>query len=222
MYKSSILIFSVTLVLCLNPLSVAAYRPILNTRPSNFLNMVSTVAPTNNPDDVSGKSITKEIMSFFSERTANAETDAILRSRLKSSEVLEKLDGMHMITLLFQSARARSHFYVSILSSVNLILFFSGDESRHLYHLKQCYKSLAIGIKNGTAAITNDLLFFIMSPPLIRSERDISTFMYGINSLECVDEIDGKLIKLAAKKIGESSAALTSRAIGNGILFITT
>ena len=68
-----------------------------------------SVLDTNvNPDEVTGKSITKEIMSFFSERSPpNVETDAILRNRLKSSEVVNKLDGMHMITLLFQSARAR-------------------------------------------------------------------------------------------------------------------
>ena len=68
--------------------------------------MATTATPTN-PDEITGKSITKEIMSFFAERQANVETDELLRSRLKSREVAEKLDGIHMITLLFQSARAR-------------------------------------------------------------------------------------------------------------------
>jgi hypothetical protein len=132
-----------------------------------------------NPDEISGKSITKEIMNFFAEKVPNSETDAAMRSRLASSEVSNKLDGMHMITLLFQSARARRR--VRSVVSIDLILNKLENWSSEW------------------------------------SERDISTFLYGIISLECVDDVDGKLLKLAAKKISESTAVLSSRSIGNAL-----
>jgi hypothetical protein len=49
------------------------------------------------------------------------------------------------------------------------------------------------------------------------SERDISAFAYGIRSLEGIDTNDAELIKLGAIKINESSAILSSRAIGNAL-----
>ena len=129
--------------------------------------------------EISGKSITKEIMSFFAEKKPNLESDQSFRNRLKSFEVFNKLDGMHMITLLFQSARARRR------------------------------------VKNFIPL--EDMLLKLQEWNKEWSERDISTFLYGIYSLECVDEIDGKLLKLAAKKISESSAILSSRSIGNSL-----
>lgn len=49
------------------------------------------------------------------------------------------------------------------------------------------------------------------------SERDISTFVYGIRSLECIDPIEAKMLKFAANKIAESKGVLSSRAIGNAL-----
>ena len=49
------------------------------------------------------------------------------------------------------------------------------------------------------------------------SERDISAFAYGIRSLEGLDATDSELIKLGATKISESSATVSSRAIGNAL-----
>lgn len=51
------------------------------------------------------------------------------------------------------------------------------------------------------------------------SERDISTFVYGIRSLDNtgVDQNDGPLLKFAAQQIAVSDADLSSRSIGNAL-----
>ena len=51
------------------------------------------------------------------------------------------------------------------------------------------------------------------------SERDISTFVYGIRALDNtgVDENEGLMLKLVAKKIAESDAIMTSRSVGNAL-----
>lgn len=51
------------------------------------------------------------------------------------------------------------------------------------------------------------------------SERDISTFVYGIRALDNtgVDGNDQLMLKLAARKISESDAVLSSRSIGNAL-----
>jgi hypothetical protein len=46
------------------------------------------------------------------------------------------------------------------------------------------------------------------------TERDISTFVYGIRALECLEKVDIELLKLGAKKISKSPAKLSSRSIG--------
>ena len=149
--------------------------------------MATTTVPATGPEEVTGKTITQEVMAFFGDKEYTQERDVLFKARLGSSEVVNKLDGMHMITLLFQSARARrrTRNFISVETVIDKL---EGWEKEW-------------------------------------SERDISFFMYGINSLECVDEVDGKLLKLAARKISESNAQLTSRAIGNalyGLQGITT
>ena len=55
-------------------------------------------------EEVTAKSITNEIVSFYSGARVN---ETIIRNRLEDPEVKNKLDGMHMMTLMFQSARKR-------------------------------------------------------------------------------------------------------------------
>lgn len=161
--------------------------PRFTHRNTHTIDMVATATPPTDPGEISGKTITKEIMSFFGERKENILADTNIRNRLLTQEVVEKLDGMHMITLLFQSARARRRVKAFIPLDLMLTKLTEWDKEW--------------------------------------SERDISTFLYGINSLECIDEIDGKLLKLAALKIRQSNASLSSRSIGNalyGLQGITT
>jgi len=49
------------------------------------------------------------------------------------------------------------------------------------------------------------------------SERDISTFVYGIRSMACIDAKEGQVLRLGAQRIKESTAIMTSRGIGNAL-----
>ncbi len=101
------------------------------------------------------------------------------RERLADENVKKYMDGMHIITILFQCARTKKL-------------------SKNIIPVKFMLEKLQ--------SWSNEW-----------SERDISTFVYGIRSLECLDPVEGELLKLSAKKIDESKAILTSRAIGNAL-----
>ena len=87
-------------------------------------------------------------MQFFSERNIDANLENSFKSRLSHPDVSSKLDGMHMITLLFQCSRARRR--IKQLLPPALVL-----EKLNKWENEW-------------------------------SERDISTFVYGLRSLECV------------------------------------
>lgn len=148
----------------------------------------TTASPVQPSDEITAKSITNDILSFFQDRDRpTMEKDTVFANRLNSTEVSSKLDGLHMITLLYNCARARrrASVFIDIETIVNKIEVWDREWN----------------------------------------ERDISYFMYGINSLDCVNDIDGKLLKLAANKIEASSSVLASRGIGNalyGLQGITT
>ena len=98
---------------------------------------------------------------------------------LLDEKVVPLLDGMHIITILFQSAR-RKKLAADVLP------------------LSVMTSKLATWEKEW-------------------SERDISTFMYGIRSLPCVSKEEFEFLKMAATKISLSKASLSSRAIGNAL-----
>jgi hypothetical protein len=128
---------------------------------------------TGSSEGSTGKLLTKEIMAYFGESRGDQKKELQFKKRMYDAEVAGQLDGMHMMTLLFQSARSRRK--VKNIMPVELVL-----------------KSLSSWGREW-------------------SERDISTFVYGVRSLECIDDSDSKLLKLGAKKITESGALLTSR-----------
>jgi len=151
---------------------------------SRPLCLTADVAPASSTGqgEVNAKTVTKEIMTFFSVQAPRRGVgiparDEAFSAKLKRDAAL--IDGQHVITILFQSARANR-------------------KARELVPIK-----------------------FIMSK--LRSwdrewsERDISTFVYGIRSLECIDADDGELLRLGAEKIKASSSVMTSRGIGNAL-----
>lgn len=147
--------------------------------------LASTISSSKMTDvnEISPKSVTKEIMAFFTTPTGPV-TAAKARDNAFTAKMLDPMtrvhvDGMHIITLLFQSARSKRR-------AVTLL--------PHSYMLEK-----------------------LQAWDREWSERDISTFIYGIRSLECVNIIEGQILQFGAKKISESNAALTSRAIGNAL-----
>ena len=173
-YSSLLLIICIVNISALVPKSVRS----VSSRQS-FLSAVATKAPTSgSPSEVTPKSVTAEIMQFFNLNVA-ARKDAVFQKRLSNEEVKRNLDGLHIITLLFQSARSKRL-------------------AKDLIPLKFLVERLGAWNREW-------------------SERDISMFVYGVRSLEGLDTIEGDLLRLGAKKISESSASLTSRAIGNAL-----
>ena len=134
---------------------------------------------TTESSEVNAKSVTKEIMSFFSLPVIDQKNTINFKMRLESADVWDSLDGMHMITILFQSARTRRL-------------------AKNIIPIEKILMKLKSWDREWT-------------------ERDISTFVYGIKSLECINTVDGDLLRLGAKKILESRAVLSSRAIGNAL-----
>lgn len=105
--------------------------------------------------------------------------DPTFQKRLSNEEVKKNIDGLHVITILFQSARSRRM-------------------AKSFLNTKFMYDRLKAWDREW-------------------SERDISMFVYGVRSLEGVDAFEGKILELAAQKINESKAVLSSRAIGNAL-----
>ncbi len=130
---------------------------------------------------VSAKSITKEIMSFFAKPASviTSKEDVDFAMHLVEDSVVVHLDGMHIITILFQSARSR----------------------------RRARSVMPVGL----------MLAVLENWEKEWTERDISTFVYGIRSLDCVSTEECGMLKLAAKKIDASSAVMSGRAIGNAL-----
>lgn len=131
-------------------------------------------------EEITPKTVTKEIMNYFAQSTTiDIKKDSLFGKRILEDKRKENLDGLHILTILFQSARTKR--------IVNNIL----PSDFMLETLKK------------------------WNP--IWSERDISTFVYGVRALECLDPSDGELLKFGASKIMESTVQLSSRAIGNAL-----
>ena len=169
------------LVVCIVNISALIPRSI-NSSPSRLsskLSVVATKSASGVPStEVTPKSVTAEIMQYFNQNVAQRK-DAIFQKRLANEEVMKNIDGLHIITVLFQSARSRRL-------------------AKDLIPLKFLVDRLGSWNRNW-------------------SERDISMFVYGVRSLEGLDSLEGDLLRLGAKKITESTASLTSRAIGNAL-----
>jgi hypothetical protein len=165
----------ISLVLC------AIQSSSFKTLPIRYkINIVVSAqgSATNDFDLTTGKSVTKEIMAYFM-GDRKLESDIKFRNRLSDIQVDTCLDGMHILTILFQCARSK-RLAKSIISA------------------KVMYNKL-------------------LNWNVVWSERDISTFVYGIKSLEGIDEDEGLLLLFGAEKIRESKAVLSSRSIGNAL-----
>lgn len=172
---------AVLLIVCLGTLSALNPKAITTSRSRTSLKLSSTTTKTASgapSADVTPKSVTAEIMQYFNQ-AGGTRKDAIFQKRLANEEVKKNIDGLHIITILFQSARSKRL-------------------AKDLIPLKFLVERLASWNREW-------------------SERDISMFVYGVRSLEGLDSIEGDLLRLGAKKISESSASLTSRAIGNAL-----
>lgn len=172
----------VLLVICIANVSALVPKTIVSTSNRRSFQLAVTATKTTSgaapSSDVTPKSVTAEIMQYFNENRGTKK-DAIFQKRLADAEVKKNIDGLHIITVLFQSARSK-----------RLV--------KNLIPAKFMVERLALWNREW-------------------SERDISMFVYGVRSLEGLDTIEGDLLRLGAKKISESSASLTSRAIGNAL-----
>jgi hypothetical protein len=140
-----------------------------------FANSVVNTAPTG---EITAKQVTKEIMGHFTKET-NSEEDSKFSAKLQAPNVSSNIDGMNVLTLMFQCARAKKKVTNFITSKLILDKLQKWDREWN--------------------------------------EREISAFMYGIQSLECIDTDDSEVLKFAAQKIASSSAKLSSRALGNSL-----
>jgi hypothetical protein len=175
--------FSYTIILltvCLVTISALIPKQISSRSKLSFkLFVTATQTASGAPSaDVTPKSVTAEIMQHFNQN-GGTKKDAVFQKRLSNEEVKKNIDGLHIITVLFQSARSKRL-------------------AKDLIPMKFLVERLAAWDREW-------------------SERDISMFVYGVRSLEGLDSLEGDLIRLGAKKISESSAGLTSRAIGNAL-----
>lgn len=148
-----------------------------------LIRLNSVVSPTQESSginqEISGKTVTKEIMAFFNSGDRRMESEVRFQNRLLDKAVDPYLDGMHMLTILFQCSRSRRLAKTIIKPSL--------------------------------------LLEKLSKWSNVWSERDISTFVYGVKSLEGIDSDEGKIFLLGAAKIKESKATLSSRSIGNAL-----
>lgn len=141
-----------------------------------------TAEKTQNPSasnqPITPKSATKDIMKHFAQSTDKPK-DARFAQWLSDPNTSVHLDGLHMLTIMFQCARTKRRTKFVIPPS--------------------------------------DILKRLVEWDREWSERDISTFLYGVQSLDCMDATDGKILAIGANRILTSTAKLTSRSIGNAL-----
>lgn len=153
--------------------------PIRNVR--KVMTMDLKVEKVEGSEVMSPKLVTKDIMAFFAQPTGSVSSDALKNfgNRLLAKGTMEYIDGLHILTIIFQSARSKRKVD-SILPNTFLLEKLQAWDREW-------------------------------------SERDISTFVYGVQALDCYEPAVGDLLLFAAKKISESTVRLTSRAIGNAL-----
>ena len=144
-------------------------------RPSN------EPSPTipHNGGQVTAKSVTNEIMRFFSENNKDVKHDMEFKVRLADENVRKNIDGLHVLTILFQSARQKRY-------------------AKNFLPIEFMIERLKAWDRTW-------------------SERDISTFVYGVRALEGFSKGDGELLRLGAEKIRSSPVKLSTRGIGNAL-----
>jgi very-short-patch-repair endonuclease len=159
----------------------SSYRAVSRFRPrhASVARYASLTGFDSGESDITAKLVTKQIMAFFDGSKNTYSDRESFRRYLLEEKVQNLMDGMHVITILFQSARLR----------------------------KQATDVLPIDVMTDKLAMWDKQW----------SERDISTFMYGLRSLTCVSKEETEFLKMAATKISLSKASLSSRAIGNAL-----
>ena len=152
---------------------------------TNSISMsTNTIKSESSGTAITPKTVTKDIMIFFNLISTSRDIDerqlATFQTKLLSKEVNDNLDGMHIITILFQTARSKKLVKNIVPISIMIEKLKSWDKEW--------------------------------------SERDISTFIYGIRSLDCINPLESELLLLGAAKMKESNVLLTSsRSIGNAL-----
>lgn len=144
----------------------------MSTAPSKVYIPIGTTQTT------TPKSATKEIMKHFS-LPIEKQRDVLFSQWLVDPDTSIHLDGLHMLTVMFQCARTKRKAKTIISPEIILQIIEQWDREW--------------------------------------SERDISTFLYGVNSLDCMDATQSKILIIGAHKIAKSSAEVTSRSIGNAL-----
>lgn len=172
-YCVVISIISLLLSRCTCLLQKNIRKPCFDTSRRNIATQNSGDA-----DLITPKTVTKEIMNYFTSSKEVAD-DIKFQKHLTSKRIRSHIDGMHIITILFQCARSRR-------------------QAKNVMPIKLMADKLESWNRTW-------------------SERDISTFVYGVRSLECLEPIEGSLLKLGASKISESISKMSSRAIGNAL-----
>jgi hypothetical protein len=169
-----------------------------------------------NTPEVTPKSVTSEIMQHF-DKSGNKNVDASFERRLLNQDVRKNTDGLHIITVLFQSARSKrlaKNFYdvpfmVDRLSSWKRE-WSERDISMFVYGIR----SIA-----GLTASEGDLLRLgakkISESKATLSSRSIGNALYGLQDITSDTDGAPSLCAALADKINAFTGDLNGLDIGN-------
>jgi hypothetical protein len=90
-------------IVCIADVSALLPTKLVSSRKSYLPSTISDSPPT---DEITPKTVTAEIMQYFN-ANRGTKSDPIFQRRLSNVEVRKNLDGLHIITILFQSARSK-------------------------------------------------------------------------------------------------------------------
>ena len=213
--------FAVLLVVCIVNISALIPKSVISSpnRLSLKLSAVATKTSSGTPStDVTPKSVTAEIMQYFNQNTAQRK-DAVFQKRLANEEVMRNIDGLHIITVLFQSARSKRlakdlipmKFLVERLGSWNRN-WSERDISMFVYGVRSL---------EGLDSIEGDLLRLgakkITESNADLTSRAIGNALYGLQDITSDTDGAPELCAALASKIEVFSGDLNGQDIGIGV-----
>jgi hypothetical protein len=192
-----------------NVATVSESSPIFASSLINvFDNSESTI-------DLTPKSITKEVMAYFSKIRSQEELEKF-QSYINNESVISMMDGMHIITLLFQAARKR--IKIGDVVPINFILdklqgwgkeWNERDISMFMYGMRAL---------KGVGKEEGELLKFaatkISESKAVMNGRAIGNALYGFQDITSATDGVPELCDAFAEKLKASNGDMSGQDIG--------
>jgi hypothetical protein len=168
---------------------------------------------------VTPKSVTNEIITYFSSNSGSVKETAAFQKRLSSEEVKKNIDGLHIITVLFQSARSRKLAKIFLPPKLMLDRLQSWDRQWS----ERDISMFVYGVRSleGFDPVEGKLLKFgakkISESSATLNSRSIGNSLYGLQDITSDTAGAAELCAALAEKVRAFEGDLNGQDIGIGL-----